>query len=63
MIRSAKVVISSGNYLCRPLNLLYPIEVDNEGYSEEVKTEIPLETRDVRKCALEARKRIQEQLK
>jgi hypothetical protein len=37
--RSAKVLISSGNELGRPLNLLYPLEVSGEEQQSELKDE------------------------
>lgn len=37
-VRSAKVQVSSGHILGRPLNLLYPLEVDNDNEISETKT-------------------------
>jgi len=59
-IRSAKVKMSSGNIISRPLKLLYPLEVEDktdikvENKSSEVET---AETRPIRKSAENAKRK------
>ena len=60
-IRSAKVQTSSGKVLNRPLNLLYPLEVDRDvTNNNEVKNSVTETQRPTRKAAEIAKRNIKE---
>ena len=65
-LRSAKVKLANGNIIGRPLNLLYPLEVDgdsNDDYDSQHLEIIPKErenSRPIRKSAEIAKRKFQE---
>ena len=61
-IRSAKVVLSSRKVISRPLNLLYPLEIEEKTKVDEENTcqSESAETRPVRKSAEKARRKIKD---